>query len=84
MLASAADAVLFQGFHFTGARYLRCLQVAEGVIMKIGGWKTRAVFERYISWTSPNSSTPAVDWTRSGPPWTQRQGPKNALKRNWD
>ena len=31
----------------TGARNLRRLGVAEGVIMRIGGWKTRHVFERY-------------------------------------
>lgn len=29
--------LLFQGLHCTGERYLRCLHVAEGVIMKIGG-----------------------------------------------
>ena len=31
----------------TAARNLRCAGVAEGVIQKIGGWKTRSVFERY-------------------------------------
>jgi integrase len=31
----------------TGARNLRRLSVTEGVIMKIGGWKTRCVFDRY-------------------------------------
>ena len=29
------------------ARNFRWVEVAEGVIMKIGGWKTRSVFERY-------------------------------------
>jgi hypothetical protein len=31
----------------SSARNLRRAGVAEGVIMKIGGWKTRSVFERY-------------------------------------
>jgi len=31
----------------TSARSLRRLGVSEGVIMRIGGWKTRNVFERY-------------------------------------
>ncbi len=31
----------------TGARNLRREGVAEGTIMKIGGWKTRSVFQRY-------------------------------------
>jgi hypothetical protein len=31
----------------TGARNLRIAGVSEGVIMEIGGWSTRSVFEYY-------------------------------------
>lgn len=45
--AAGVPNLLFHDLRRTAARSLRKAGVAEGIIMKIGGWKTRSVFERY-------------------------------------
>jgi integrase len=45
--AAGVPGLLFHDLRRTAARALRRAGVAEGVIMQIGGWRTRSVFERY-------------------------------------
>jgi integrase len=44
---AGCSGLLFHDLRRTGARNLRRLGVGESIIMKIGGWRTRTVFDRY-------------------------------------
>jgi integrase len=46
-VAAGVPKLLFHDLRRTAARNLRRAGVADGIIMKIGGWRTRSVFERY-------------------------------------
>ncbi len=45
--AAGVPGLLFHDLRRTAARNLRRIGVQEGTIMKIGGWRTRSMFDRY-------------------------------------
>ena len=45
--AAGVPGLLVHDLRRTAARNLRRASVSEGVIMKIGGWKTASIFKRY-------------------------------------
>ena len=47
LLAADVPGLLSHDLRRIAARNLRPAGIAEGVIMKTGGWRTRNVFERY-------------------------------------
>jgi hypothetical protein len=46
---AAVPGLLLHDLRRPAARNLRRAGIAEGIIMKIGGWCTRSVFERYAT-----------------------------------
>jgi integrase len=60
--------LIFHDLRRTAARNLRRAGVAEGVIMKIGGWRTRSVFERYsiVSQTDIADAVQKLESPRNG------------------
>jgi integrase len=66
---SAAAAVghprlLFHDLRRSGARNLRRAGLQEGTIMKLGGWKTRAMFLRYDITDESDLAAAAVSYDR--------------------
>ena len=66
--ASGVPNLLFHDLRRTAARNYRRAGIAEGVIMKIGGWKTRSVFERYaiVANSDVNDAIERLEARRNG------------------
>ena len=63
--AAGVPGLLVHDLRSTAARNLRRASVSEGVIMKIGGWKTASIFKRYDI-VNQSDVRDALEKTRSG------------------
>jgi integrase len=66
--SAGVSGLLFHDLRRTAARNLRRAGAAEGVIMKIGGWRTRSVFERYaiVSQADISDAIQKLDTSQNG------------------
>ncbi len=60
--AAGVPGLLFHDLRRTAARNLRRAGMAENVIMQIGGWRTRSVFDRYAIITKTTSRMQFASW----------------------
>ena len=68
-IAAGVPNLFFHDLRRTAARNYRRAGIAEGVIMKIGGWKTRSVFERYaiVANSDVNDAVERIEARRNRP-----------------
>jgi integrase len=85
-IAAQVPNLLFHDLRRTAARNFRRAGIAEGVIMRIGGWRTRSVFERYaiISHTDIEDALGKLETHRQSSRQKRKAKPNDSIPPNKD